>query len=103
MGYNEEGIGYQKTETSREAAEFNKTGKLTIRDEVRNLFQHNNMLTVEDVSRLLNRAEISVQPRISELKNEGFLKDSGARRQGKWGTNITVWCRSEKQMELPIV
>ena len=103
MGYNEEGIGYQKTETSREAAEFNKTRKLTIRDEVRNLFQHNNMLTVEDVSRLLNRAEISVKPRITELKNEGFLEDSGARRRGKWGTNITVWCRSEKQMELPIV
>lgn len=99
MGYNEEGIGYQKSDTSRDAAEFNKKGKLTIRDQVRELFERNNMLTVEDISRLLNRAEISVQPRVSELKNEGFLTDSGIRRQGKWGTNITVWCRDTKEIK----
>ena len=72
MAYNEQGIGYQKSETSKEAANFNKKGKLTIREQVRSLFDHNNMLTVEDVSRLLNRAEISVKPRVTELKNEGF-------------------------------
>ena len=100
MSYNEQGIGYQKSETSKEAANFNKKGKLTIREQVRNLFEKNNMLTVEDVSRLLNRAEISIKPRVTELKNEGFLQDSGVRRQGKWGTNITVWKRAEKQMDL---
>jgi len=100
MAYNEQGIGYQKSETSKDAANFNKKGKLTIREQVRSLFDHNNMLTVEDVSRLLNRAEISVKPRVTELKNEGFLEDSGLRRQGKWGTNITVWKRTEKQMDL---
>lgn len=100
MAYNEQGIGYQKSETSKEAANFNKKGKLTIREQVRSLFEQNNMLTVEDVSRLLNRAEISVKPRVTELKNEGFLEDSGVRRQGKWGTNITVWRRTEKQMDL---
>ena len=100
MAYNEQGIGYQKSEASKDAANFNKKGKLTIREQVRSLFDHNNMLTVEDVSRLLNRAEISVKPRVTELKNEGFLEDSGVRRQGKWGTNITVWKRTEKQINL---
>ena len=37
MGYNEEGIGYQKTDTSKKAAEFNKQGKLTIKEQVKKI------------------------------------------------------------------
>lgn len=101
MGYNDESIGYQKTDTSKSAANFNKKGKVSIRQQVRELFKENNLLTVEDVSRLLNRPEISVQPRVSELKNEGILEDSGIRRQGKWGTNVIVWRCTDYRMELP--
>ena len=75
MGYNEEGIGYQKTDTSKEAAQFNKEGKLTIREQVKTL----------------SKDKVSVQPRLTELKNDGYLQDSGDRRLGKWGTNIIVW------------
>jgi|TARA_S200002703_G_C3614214_1_gene188577 predicted HTH transcriptional regulator len=93
MGYNKEGIGYQSTDTSREAASYNKKGKLRIKDEVKSLFGRNVMMTTEEVSRALSRPEISVQPRISELKNDGYLRDSGNRRKGKWGTHIIVWER----------
>lgn len=91
MPYTDEGIGYQRNEASQEAASFNENGKLTIRDQVAKLFDKHKALTVEDVSRLLERAEISVQPRVSELKNAGYIEDSGYRKMGKWGTSITIW------------
>ena len=59
------------------------------------MFLNADLMTVEDVCMVLNRPEISVKPRLSELKNEGFLMDSGLRRPGKWGTNITIWKRNE--------
>lgn len=96
MAYTKQGIGYQKSDTSKAAANFNVKGKLTIRQQVKELFETNDLLTVEDVSRLLQRPEISVQPRVSELKNDGYLCDSGIRREGKWGTQITVWTKKER-------
>lgn len=93
MSYTKERIGFQKTDTSEAAANFNVKGKLTIREQVKSLFETNDMLTVEEISRLLQRPEISVQPRVSELRNDGFLIDSGIRRMGKWGAQITVWSK----------
>jgi len=93
MGYNEEGIGYQATDTSKKAAEFNKKGKLTLKEQVRSLFDKNVFLTAEEVSNALARPEISIKPRLSELRNDGFLTDSGIRRKGKWGTSIIAWTR----------
>jgi len=93
MGYTEEGIGYQKTDTSKKAADFNKDGKLTLKEQVKFLFAKNVCLTAEDVSNALSKPDISIKPRLSELRNDGFLTDSGMRRKGKWGTNIIVWTR----------
>jgi len=95
MPYTDEGIGYQANEASKEAASFNRSGKLTIREQVAKLFDEYKSLTVEDVSRLLGRAEISVQPRVSELKNAGYIEASGTTRMGKWGTQITIWRKVE--------
>ncbi len=91
MGYNKEGIGYQTTDTSRQAAEFNKEGKLTIRDKVKELFTSKVKMTVEEVSKALSLSEVSVQPRVTELKNDGYLQDSGLRRMGQWKTERIVW------------
>jgi|DEB0MinimDraft_3_1074331.scaffolds.fasta_scaffold113735_2 hypothetical protein len=99
MGYNNKGIGYQNTDTSQQAANFNKHGKVSLRDQVRELFYTNDMLTVEDITRLLERDEISVKPRVTELKNEGFLVDSTERRKGKWGINTIVWTKVENNDE----
>lgn len=95
MGYTNEGIGYQYTDTSKQAANFSKRGKVSLREQVRELFQSNDKLTVEDVARLIGREEISVQPRVSELKKEGFLVDSTERRKSRWGTNTIVWTKSD--------
>jgi predicted HTH transcriptional regulator len=91
MAYDENGIGHAENESSEMAAKFNAGGKITLRAQVRHLFQEHRKLTVEQVSKLMNRAEISVQPRVSELKNSGFIQDSGQTKMGKWGTHITVW------------
>ena len=99
MGYTTEGIGYQSTDTSHKSANFNRRGKVSLRDQVRELFQTNDNLTVEDIALLLERAEISVQPRVSELKKEGFLVDSTERRKSRWGTNTIVWAKVKKGEE----
>jgi predicted HTH transcriptional regulator len=91
MPYSKNQIGYQKNQSSKEAASFNVKGKLTVREQVLNLFIEHKELTNESVSQLLNRPEISVRPRITELKNMGFLADSGKKTVGKWGTSITIW------------
>ena len=91
MGYNEDDIGFQDNDASELAAQFNSAGKVTLREQVKQLFIVNKRLTAEQVSNLLQRAEISVKPRITELKNEGVIQNSGERVVGKWGTSITVW------------
>ena len=96
MPYNQSKIGYQQNRSSKQAANFNKDGKLTIRHQVLELFKEHGELTNEQVSQLLNRPEISVQPRISELKNAGVICDSGKKAMGKWGTSITIWSYDEK-------
>ena len=90
-GYNESGVGYQDNDTSKAAAHFNTRGKVTLRDQALQAFRQNRRMTTEQVSSILNRPEISVQPRVSELKNAGKIKDSGERKIGKWGTSVTVW------------
>ena len=71
MGYTETGIGYQKTDTSKEAARSNYEGKLTIRDRVHLLLEKtSHALSTEDIAGLLNVPYGSVQPRLSELQNE---------------------------------
>lgn len=91
MPYTDEKIGYQKNDASKEAANFNKNGKITIREQVLELFRERKELTAEQVAQIMNRAEISVKPRITELKNSGLIADSGKKVIGKWGTSITIW------------
>ena len=53
MPYTDEKIGYQKNDASKEAASFNKNGKITIREQVLELFHERKELTVEQVSNCL--------------------------------------------------
>ena len=91
MPYNNQGIGYQKNRQSLEAEQYNATGKLTIREQVKIAFETFGDMTVEELCDVLQRDRVSVQPRITELKKQGVLEDSGATKMGKYGTNITVW------------
>ena len=89
--YTDDDIGHQSNEASQDAAYFNVEGKITLREQVLQLFKINKRLTNEQVASILNRAEVSTQPRVSELKNAGAIRNSGIKSVGKWGTSITVW------------
>ena len=92
MPYTEEKIGYQKTDTSEAAARSNYKGKLTIRDRVLQLLQKvPQALTTEDISELLNVPYVSVQPRLSELREDGKVIDTGERGETKWGKACIKW------------
>ena len=92
MGYTETGIGYQSTDTSKEAAVANYKGKLTIRDRVHQLLQKiSEALSTEDIAGLLNVPYGSVQPRLSELQNEDKVEDSGERGKTRWGKACIKW------------
>ena len=97
MPYNKDQIGYQKNQSSKDAASFNTQGKLTIREQVLELFKQHKELTNESVSQMLKKPEISVQPRVTELKNMGYVVDSGKKTIGKWGTSITIWSYNEEK------
>lgn len=89
--YTDDGIGHQSNEASQDAAYFNVEGKVSLREQVLQLFQANKRLTNEQVASILGRPEISTQPRVSELKNAGAIRNSGIKSVGRWGTSITVW------------
>ena len=89
--YSNNNIGYQDNQSSEDAARFNVSGKLTLREQVACLFDKHNRLTAEEVCKLLDKPEISVKPRLTELKKEGYIKNSGDKVIGKWGPSITVW------------
>lgn len=89
--YSKDNIGYKDNQASEDAARFNVSGKLTLREQVSCLFDKHIRLTNEQAAKLLGKAEISVQPRLSELKKEGYIKNSGDKVIGKWGTSVTVW------------
>jgi len=91
MPYNNQRVGYQNNKQSQEAAQYNAGGKLTIREKVKIAYETFGDMTVEELCEILQRDRVSVQPRITELKNAGVLEDSGATKMGKYGTNITVW------------
>ncbi len=92
MGYTETGIGYQLTDTSKAAANSNYKGKLTIRDRVHQLLEKTSeALSTEDIAGLLNVPYGSVQPRLSELQNDGKVEDSGERGKTRWGKACIKW------------
>ena len=93
MGYTSEGIGYQSTETSRQA--INAEHLLTVRARVlhflRSVSRGNLSLTTEQISQALEIPYVSVQPRLSELKNDNLVKISEDRGQTKYGKTCVKW------------
>lgn len=92
MGYTQEGVGYQSTDTSLVAAqEINMSAK-TIRAKVlMALRQAGEPLTSEDLATHLGLPYRSVQPRLAELRNAGRVEDSGLRALSSFNRNIILW------------
>lgn len=92
MGYTREGIGYQSRDTSLAAAQSNTGKKLTLRQQVHNvLCGTSEALSTEQIAEMLGRPYVSVQPRLSELANDGLIRDSGQRGKTQWGKQCILW------------
>ena len=92
MPYTQDGIGYQKTDTSRAAARSNYPGKLTARDRVLQLLQKIPLsMSSHEIAEVLNLPEVTVRPRLSELKNDNKIVDSGERGETPWGKKCIKW------------
>jgi DNA-binding IclR family transcriptional regulator len=48
-------------------------------------------LTTDELARRLNLARPTIQPRSSELRRKGLIRDSGLRRRNASGVNAIVW------------
>jgi hypothetical protein len=92
MGYTEEGIGYQRRDTSLAAAEDSAGKKVTLREQVYTLLTKSpTPLSTEEIAQHLERPYVSVQPRLSELSNDRRVRDSGKRGKTQWGKACILW------------
>lgn len=90
--------GYKAPGPSREAAEAVKPTAATLRKKCLALLHKHQFaslshggLTADEVARVLDESILSIRPRIAELKEMGFVEDSGARRPNASGKRATVW------------
>jgi hypothetical protein len=81
-----------RTENSREAAARALPRSGTQRRRIYELVkQSRGGLTADDVQRITNLPTNSVNPRVHELVKDGWLVDSGTKRDTRWGAPATVW------------
>lgn len=92
MPYTDTGIGYRYTDTSLEAAIAGEKTAPILRTMVLNFLRVTKRgWTTEEIADRLGLEYRSVQPRLSELRNEGQVYDSGERRMSRFHRNIIVW------------
>jgi predicted ArsR family transcriptional regulator len=48
-------------------------------------------LTADEIARTLNLSVLSVRPRVSELRRNGQIEETGSRRKNASGMTATVW------------
>jgi hypothetical protein len=55
------------------------------------LCEHPGGLTVDETCNTAGYARYSLQPRFTELRNKGMIRDTGMRRRNVSGANAIVW------------
>jgi hypothetical protein len=85
--------GFKENSTSRENAErIETTGRAaTLRERVRTYFALGGEATADELAGILQQPFRAVQPRVSELRNLGFIEPTGERRVGSGGGTAHVW------------
>jgi predicted ArsR family transcriptional regulator len=53
--------------------------------------QYSSGATADEIAKDLNLSVLSVRPRVSELKRNGEIEQTGARRKNESGMTATVW------------
>lgn len=95
MPYTIDGTGWKGTGTSQEAAREIEAG--TIRRRVRAFLERApRPLTADEIADALLIPGCSVRPRLTELRIDGRVRDSGIRRLGHYGRPMIAWeaCRA---------
>lgn len=92
MPYTVTGVGFQRTDTSRAAAFGVEPKAKNLRERVLEAIKSApRPVSTEEIAVQLRKPESSVQPRTSELRNGGLIKDSGERGETKWGKACILW------------
>ncbi len=90
----DDGTGFKGTDTSREAAQhLVDTGKAAkLRARVFEAYQRSVFgMTADECAEQLNETVLAIRPRVSELKKDGKLADTLARRKNSSGRNAAVF------------
>ncbi len=83
---------HRGVDTSREAAEAIAPKAARYRHLVHKvLFDHPNGLTVDEVCAKAGHPRFRLQPRFSDLRRLGMIRDTGARRFNVSGARAIVW------------
>lgn len=92
MPYTPEGVGYQDTDTSLEAAEKIAPKAETIRAAVLDCLQKSPLpLSSSQIADLIGYPHVSVWPRLSELRERNLAEDSGQRGKSLYGKKCILW------------
>ncbi len=91
-GYPER-AGFKEPTTSRDAAEKVNPTVRTLRDQVLNAMRiaWPSGLTAVEAAAKLGRSELSIRPRLSELRKMEAIEPTAARRLNASGMSATVW------------
>ena len=68
-------------------------------DEIGAVYRNDGVgLTVDALEQILNRSHQSVSARVNELRNKGWVTDSGIRRATRSGRSAIVWTPTVQAM-----
>lgn len=87
-----EGVGWKGTDTSLHAARAIQPRAGTLQEAVLNVLRAAPApMTTEEIARSCAVDYRSIQPRISELRSMGLVRDSGIRRPSIFNRPIAAW------------
>lgn len=97
MPYNADGVGHRDTDTSRRAAEEVDAG--TWRNLTLNALR-NRPMTADEVAEYLGAEPLTIRPRVTELRNQKRIRDTGQRRKNRSGRSAAVWAVNATEKDI---
>lgn len=91
--------GSNNTDTSREAAESMEGSAAYLRKKTYQAIccAGDKGLTADEAAAKIGETPLSIRPRVTELKQRGYIVDSGKRRQNKSGRKAAVFIKGDKK------
>ncbi len=86
----------QDTDTSRAAAGSMEDCAATLRGQCLAALETRN-LTADEIAAAINETVLAIRPRVTELRMQGLVFDSGLRRPNESGRKAIVWTRKFTQ------